>query len=117
VKNGFAKAVPKQNTREMLIGSVLVLLLVLVLEFRTMPERFFGRVGKFELVRENRLKPQLCSRTGVPPVSEIQEASVLETTVAAVTHYQLAGKIRKDGDRRDACPTCLTARAVQSLTV
>jgi len=37
VKNGFAKAVPKQNTREMLIGSVLVFLLVLVLEFRTMP--------------------------------------------------------------------------------
>ena len=36
--------------------------------------------------------------------------------VVAMTYHQLVSKIRKDGDRRDACPTCLTALAAQPLT-
>jgi hypothetical protein len=33
----------------------------------------------------------------------------------AMTQHQLVSKIREDGDRRDACPTRLTARAAQPL--
>jgi hypothetical protein len=33
-----------------------------------------------------------------------------------MTHHQLVSKICEDGDRRDACPTCLTARTAQPLT-
>jgi hypothetical protein len=33
-----------------------------------------------------------------------------------MTHHQWVSKIREDGDRRDACPACLTARAAEPLT-
>ena len=57
----------------------------------------------------DRLEAFPYSRTGVPPVSEIQETSVPKRMIAAMNQYPSVNEFHEDGDRRDACPTCLTA--------